>query len=69
MNIDLEFQRFMLRVHGDAVKPGSAQWVESRRVFIAGMHLAACRCRPDPMANKIVKLTMAFGTNVGERRN
>lgn len=66
IDLEGEFERFMAAAY-PTVQRTSNQWTESRRIFIAGVHLAVCRIKnaklPRLAAADIAEATLAFGTN------
>lgn len=68
MNIDDAFEGYMAAAYNPPIERDSAQWRESRRVFMAGVHLTACMVRrsPDPRlkAVQIAAATMAFAKSL-----
>lgn len=64
LDIEAEFKNFMATAYKGGVDPNSLQWAESRRVFVAGIHLAACRVMDSPTpkadAQTLVVATSAF---------
>lgn len=71
-DIEKEFDGYCKKVFGKARLPED-QFVELRRVFYAGIHLAACRCHTKEHRDRIIEKTMEFSKrveqNLDRRRN